>query len=95
MAILLFIVFGFIAGLIARALMPGDQKMGFLMTALLGVVGSFVGGFLVSLVTDNRVTDFNTAGMIGSVVGAIIVLAIAGLATRRWGGMGGRPSAVR
>lgn len=78
MAILLFLVFGLVVGLLARALMPGRQSMGRGMTAVLGVIGSFVGGFLVSLVTDNRVTDFNTAGLIGSVLGAIITLLVAG-----------------
>jgi uncharacterized membrane protein YeaQ/YmgE (transglycosylase-associated protein family) len=78
MAILLFIVFGLVVGLLARALMPGRQSMGWGMTAILGVVGSFVGGFLVSLVTDNRVTDFNTAGLIGSVLGALVVLLLVG-----------------
>jgi uncharacterized membrane protein YeaQ/YmgE (transglycosylase-associated protein family) len=77
MAIILFLVFGLIVGLIARAVMPGRQNMGWVMTAVLGVVGSFVGGFLVSLVTDNRITDLNTAGLIGSVVGALLVLFIA------------------
>jgi uncharacterized membrane protein YeaQ/YmgE (transglycosylase-associated protein family) len=82
-AILLFIVFGFVVGLIARALMPGNQKMGFLMTALLGVVGSFLGGFLVSLITKHNVMELHTSGFIGSVVGALLVLAIAGFASRR------------
>lgn len=78
MAIILFLVFGLVVGLLARALMPGRQSMGWGMTALLGVVGSFVGGFLMSLVTDNRVTDFNTAGLIGSVLGALLVLFLVG-----------------
>ena len=78
MAILLFIVVGLVVGLLARALMPGRQSMGWGMTAILGVVGSFVGGFLVSLITDNRVTDFNTAGLIGSVLGALVVLLLVG-----------------
>lgn len=78
MGLLLFIVFGFIVGLLARAIMPGTQSMGLLKTTLLGVAGSFVGGFLVSLVTSNRVVDFNTAGMIGSIVGALLLLVIAG-----------------
>jgi uncharacterized membrane protein YeaQ/YmgE (transglycosylase-associated protein family) len=52
--------------------------MGWGMTAILGVIGSFVGGFLVSLVTDNRITDLNTAGLIGSVAGAMLTLLIAG-----------------
>jgi uncharacterized membrane protein YeaQ/YmgE (transglycosylase-associated protein family) len=82
MAILMFIVFGLIVGFLARALMPGRQSMGLAMTAVLGVVGSFVGGFLVSLVTHNRVTDLNTAGIIGSVLGALLVLLVVG----RFGG---------
>lgn len=83
MGIIMFLVFGLVIGLIARALMPGDQKMGLLMTTGLGVVGSFVGGFLVSLVTNHRVTDFHTAGIIGSIIGALVVLfAASALMTR-------------
>ena len=78
MAILMFIIFGLVVGLLARAVMPGRQSMSLLMTAVLGMVGSFVGGFLVSLITDNRVTELNTAGIIGSIVGAVVVLFIAG-----------------
>jgi uncharacterized membrane protein YeaQ/YmgE (transglycosylase-associated protein family) len=74
MGLLLFLVFGFVVGLIARAIMPGTQKMGAIGTIGLGVVGSFLGGFLVSLVTHHRVTDFHTAGVIGSIVGALLVL---------------------
>lgn len=74
----MFVVFGLVVGLLARALMPGRQSMGLLMTAVLGIIGSFVGGFLVSLVTDNRVTDLNTAGIIGSIVGALLVLLVVG-----------------
>jgi uncharacterized membrane protein YeaQ/YmgE (transglycosylase-associated protein family) len=77
MSIILFVIFGLVVGLLARALLPGRQSMGVVATALLGILGSFVGGFLVSLVTHNRITDFNTAGLIGSVVGAILVLVIA------------------
>ena len=83
MSILLFIVFGFVVGLVARALMPGRQSMGFVMTTLLGIVGSFVGGFLASLVTHQRVTDFNTAGIVGSILGAIVVLLIGSRLIRR------------
>jgi uncharacterized membrane protein YeaQ/YmgE (transglycosylase-associated protein family) len=77
MGILLFIVFGLVIGLLARALLPGRQSMGLVTTALLGMAGSFIGGFLVSLVTHNRITDFNTAGVIGSIVGAILLLVVA------------------
>ncbi len=78
MSIILFIVFGLIVGLLARALLPGRQSMGIGMTILLGVAGSFVGGFIGALLTDSRVTDFNTAGMIGSVIGAVLLLLLVG-----------------
>jgi uncharacterized membrane protein YeaQ/YmgE (transglycosylase-associated protein family) len=78
MGILLFLVFGLVVGLLARAIMPGTQSMGLIATALLGVAGSFVGGFLVSLITNNRVTDLNTAGIIGSIIGALLVLFLVG-----------------
>lgn len=78
MSIILFIVFGLIVGLLARALLPGRQSMGIGMTILLGVAGSFVGGFIGALITDNRVTDFNTAGIIGSVIGAVLLLLLVG-----------------
>jgi uncharacterized membrane protein YeaQ/YmgE (transglycosylase-associated protein family) len=78
MGILLFIVFGFIVGLLARAIMPGTQKMGLIATSLLGIAGSFVGGFLVALITSSRVTDLNTAGVVGSIAGALLLLFLAG-----------------
>ena len=78
MSIILFLVFGLVVGFIARAIMPGSQKMGVGATMALGVVGSFIGGFLGALITDSRVTDFNTAGVIGSIIGALIALAVAG-----------------
>lgn len=83
MALVWFLLFGLVVGLIARAVMPGKQSMGFIMTMVLGIIGSFVGGFLVALFTSNRVLDFNTAGVIGSIIGAVVVLAIAGAASRR------------
>ena len=54
MGLVLFLVFGLIVGFLARAIMPGTQKMGLIATMILGVVGSFVGGFLVSLVTATK-----------------------------------------
>lgn len=78
MSILFFLLFGLVVGFIARALMPGSQKMSWLATMLLGVVGSFIGGFIGALISDSRVLDFNTAGLIGSVIGALIALAVAG-----------------
>lgn len=83
MGLLLFLVFGFVIGLLARAIMPGNQKMGLLATTALGVAGSFMGGFLASLVTKTRVMDFSTAGAIGSIIGALVVLGIFAAISRR------------
>ena len=83
MGIILFIIFGFVIGLLARAILPGRQSMGLIATTLLGIAGSFMGGFLVSLFTHQRVTDFHTAGVIGSIVGAIVLLALASRFSRR------------
>lgn len=77
MSILLFVVFGLVVGLIARAVLPGRQPMGWLATSLLGIAGSFMGGFIVALLTHNRVFDLNTSGIIGSVIGAMLLLVIA------------------
>jgi uncharacterized membrane protein YeaQ/YmgE (transglycosylase-associated protein family) len=83
MSILAFIILGLIAGFLARAIMPGRQSMGLVMTAVLGMVGSFVGGLIGSLLTGERLLDLHASGLIGSVVGALIVLAIVGWSGRR------------
>lgn len=83
MSILAFIVLGLIAGFLARALMPGRQAMGFIATALLGMVGSILGGFLGSLIGGGDIFDLHAAGLIGSVIGALIVLALTGAGRRR------------
>jgi uncharacterized membrane protein YeaQ/YmgE (transglycosylase-associated protein family) len=83
MSIILFLVFGLVVGLIARALVPGKQSMGWIATTALGVVGSFLGGFLMSLITRHNVLEFHTAGIIGSIVGAILVVAAAGYGSSR------------
>ncbi len=81
--ILAWIVFGLVVGLIARAIMPGNQSMGFVATTLLGVVGSFVGGFVGNLLAGNRVLALDAAGFIGSVLGALLVLLLVGFTGRR------------
>jgi uncharacterized membrane protein YeaQ/YmgE (transglycosylase-associated protein family) len=78
MGILAWILFGYIIGLIARAVLPGRQNMGFVMTTLLGVIGSLVGGFIGSMIGGHAFTDFTPAGFIGSLLGALAVLFIAG-----------------
>jgi len=82
MSIILFVLFGIVAGFLARAIMPGRQSMGIVMTGLLGIAGSFVGGFVGSLITGASVLDFNTSGLIGSVLGSLAVLLIMGVAGR-------------
>lgn len=67
-------VFGLIAGGLARLLVPGRDPMGCLGTIALGVVGSMVGGFLGSLVMGRIGDGFSAAGMLGSIIGAILVL---------------------
>ena len=61
----------------------GEPGMGIVMTALLGIAGSFVGGFVGSMFTGASILDFNTAGLIGSVLGALAVLLVMGFAGRR------------
>jgi len=82
MSILLFLVFGFIVGLLARAIMPGEQKMSMLMTTLLGIGGSFIGGFVASLFHGGSMFQLRTSGIIGSVIGALVLLAALGYAHR-------------
>ena len=83
MSIIAFIIIGLLAGLIARAIMPGRQNMGLIATTLLGMAGSLLGGFVGSLFrTDGRMWDLHPTGLIMSVVGALLVLFIVGLAGR-------------
>ncbi|OLZ58132.1 GlsB/YeaQ/YmgE family stress response membrane protein [Amycolatopsis keratiniphila] len=76
------ILFGLIAGFIARALVPGKDDIGLLRTIVLGIVGSVVGGLLFGLLTVG-LRGFQPAGWIGSVIGAIIVLVIYNKVTGR------------
>jgi len=77
MSIIIMIIVGFIVGLIARAIMPGDQKMGFILTTVLGIVGALVAGYLGQAL--GWYVPGEPAGWIASVVGAIIVLFVVGL----------------
>jgi uncharacterized membrane protein YeaQ/YmgE (transglycosylase-associated protein family) len=79
MGIIAWIVFGFIVGLIARAVVPGKQGMGFVMTTLLGVAGSLVGGLVASALTGGSATGFHATGFIGSLIGAVVLLVVAGM----------------
>jgi uncharacterized membrane protein YeaQ/YmgE (transglycosylase-associated protein family) len=75
--IVTWLVFGAIVGVIARFLMPGPDPMGGLGTIVLGIIGSFVGGFLSQLLfAGNAAFPPPTSGWIGSIVGALVALAI-------------------
>ncbi len=72
------IIVGLIAGALARFLVPGRDPMGIGATILLGIVGSFVGGFLADVLfrSDSEDLGIHPVGIIGSILGAIIVLLI-------------------
>jgi len=70
-----YIIVGFVVDLVARAVMPGAQGMGLIMTTVLGIVGGIVGGFIGRLFSKPEPgSAFHPAGFIMSVIGAIIVL---------------------
>ena len=71
--ILGWIVFGLIVGAIAKLLMPGRDPGGWIVTILLGIAGSFVGGFLAQALFE---TGGRTAGWIGSIIGAMLLLLV-------------------
>jgi uncharacterized membrane protein YeaQ/YmgE (transglycosylase-associated protein family) len=81
------IVIGLIAGALARLIVPGKQDLSIPMTIVIGIIGSFVGGFLGYLIfhKDGHDGFFQPSGIVGSVIGAIIVLLI-------WIRVGGRSS---
>ena len=82
MGILWTIIIGFVAGVIAKFVMPGDNEpSGFVLTAVLGIVGAFVATWLGQAVGWYRAGE--GAGLIGAVVGAVIVLVV-------WGMIAGR-----
>jgi uncharacterized membrane protein YeaQ/YmgE (transglycosylase-associated protein family) len=74
MEILGWIVFGLIAGVIAKLIMPGRDPGGFIVTILLGIVGAFLGGFLGRAM--GLYAEGESAGMLMSILGAILLLAI-------------------
>jgi uncharacterized membrane protein YeaQ/YmgE (transglycosylase-associated protein family) len=83
MGIIAFILFGLVVGLVARALMPGRQSMGLVATTLLGMAGSFVGGLVGSIIAGGRMFELHSAGIIGSIIGALLVMFLVGMGGRR------------
>jgi len=83
--VLTLLVVGLIAGFLARFLVPGPDPMGILGTLVLGIVGSFVGGFLGYIIFGKDLDEgaLQASGIIGSVIGAVIVLLIYRAIVRR------------
>lgn len=75
-ALISFLVLGLIAGYVARLLVPGEDPMTVPLTLALGVVGSFVGGFLGRVIFGAGDSIIQPAGILGSIIGAVIVLMI-------------------
>ena len=74
MSILMMIIFGLVVGALAKLIMPGRDPGGMIVTILLGIAGSLLGGFLANSMGIGGGDQY--AGLIGSVIGAIILLAI-------------------
>ena len=81
-SLIVWAVTGLIAGALARFLVPGRQSMGILATMILGIVGSFVGGFLGNLIFGGEF-EISASNIIGSIIGAIVVLLIYVFATKK------------
>jgi uncharacterized membrane protein YeaQ/YmgE (transglycosylase-associated protein family) len=75
MGILSWIVFGLIAGILAKWIMPGDDPGGIIVTILIGVVGASVGGYVGSLLGLGTVSGFDLRSFFVAVLGAVILLA--------------------
>ena len=88
MGIIAFIILGLIAGAIAKALLPGDDPGGFIVTAIIGIVGALLGGFVAGLLFDADPLDefFDISTWLTAVIGSIILLLIYRMVAGRRGG---------
>ena len=85
MGIIAFIILGLIAGAIAKAILPGDDPGGFIITAIIGIVGALLGGFLAQALFDADPLDefFDISSWLTAIVGAIVLLLIYRVVTGR------------
>ncbi len=85
MGIIAFIILGLIAGAIAKAVLPGDDPGGLIVTAIIGVVGAILGGFLAQALFDADPMDefFDISSWLTAIVGALILLVIYRMAVGR------------
>jgi uncharacterized membrane protein YeaQ/YmgE (transglycosylase-associated protein family) len=85
MGIIAFIILGLFAGLIAKAIMPGNDPGGFIVTALIGIAGALLGGFLAAALFDADPLDefFDISTWLTAIIGSIILLVVYRLVTNR------------
>jgi uncharacterized membrane protein YeaQ/YmgE (transglycosylase-associated protein family) len=78
LGIIAFIILGLLAGLIARAVIPGDEPGGLILTAIIGIVGALLGGFVAGALFDADPLDefFDISTWLTAIVGAIVLLVI-------------------
>lgn len=74
MGIIAWIVFGLLAGLVAKLLMPGRDPGGFFITILIGIAGALIGGFIASALGLGQITGFNLGSFVIAVLGSILLL---------------------
>lgn len=77
MGIIGFLVFGLIVGAVARLIKPGKQNLSLLMTLLLGVVGSMIGGLVASLLGTGNMFELNILGAIVAIIAAVLLIGVA------------------
>ena len=81
-----FLVFGLVVGIVARLLVPGRQNMGLLMTLLLGVVGSVIGGVVANALGTGDVFELNFVGSVVAIAASVVLIVIGertGILTRK------------
>lgn len=83
MGIILWIIFGALAGWIASVIMKTDNSQGTMMDIIMGIVGSVVGGLLMNSVGQSGVDGFNLYSLVVAVIGAIVVIYVARMMRRR------------
>ncbi|RMB58382.1 GlsB/YeaQ/YmgE family stress response membrane protein [Tessaracoccus antarcticus] len=84
LTILAYVIIGLLGGAIAKAILPGEQGGGWLATMILGIVGALLGGFLGGLVFNVKYDKiFTLEGLLFSVLGALLILFIYGLVTKK------------
>ena len=87
MGIIAFIILGLLAGAIAKAIMPGDDPGGWIITAVIGVVGAILGGFLAGAYSVDPMDEFfDISSWLTAIVGSIILLALYRVVVNRGGG---------